>query len=702
MQVAATPPHRFFEWSLLGMLASSSVAIAVSGFLEAPIIAVAAAIAIRAARVCGWIRLPLPDRVFSAIAILLVGVWGLDYTYFSRDFLQSTLRLVGFLSAAMVIRARTSRDFFYVKLVALMQLVAAGVLSASLSYLLLFAIFAVFALAAQLSGEIRGNMEATEARQNAHVARAPAPRIASGLAILTGVVLVGILAIGAAMFLVLPRTATAALQTLGAGGVRIPGFSNEIRLGEIGRIRLTGTPVMHVRIDGPQANLGLKWRGSALSQFDGRRWFNEPGPVERIPVESGHIQPVERQQLWLPGRRISYEVQLKNVTSDVLFFAGIPESVGIEARIILRNAVDGYQLPRGSSRGVRYQVFRAYLPDDARPARRPGATLADADRLRYLQLPDLDPRVAKLARDVTAEQLSRFSMARSIERHLRSAYPSSMELPESESADPVAHFLFERKQGHCEYFASSMAVMLRTLGIPSRVATGFQSGTFNPMSGWHLVRSSDAHSWVEAFFDGVGWVTFDPTPPDPNSGAPSVWSRAGLYLDAADVFWQEWVVNYDLARQLTLVDRVGRPHTAISDWWPGWGGMGANWFHWRRMGIALACAACVLAAFWMAPIVWRWSSRRARERDLRTGKGSASDATLLYERMLEALRKRGVEKPGWMTPAEFVKCVPAEDAGIVGQLTGHYLAFRFGGCSDRAPQVLALVEELEGNRAATR
>ena len=81
-------------------------------------------------------------------------------------------------------------------------------------------------------------------------------------------------------------------------------------------------------------------------------------------------------------------------------------------------------------------------------------------------------------------------------------------------ADPLAYFLFERKKGHCEYFASSMAVMLRTLGIPSRVVTGFQSGVYNPMTGWQVIRASDAHSWVEAWIDGRGWTTFDPTPFD--------------------------------------------------------------------------------------------------------------------------------------------------------------------------------------------
>jgi len=78
-------------------------------------------------------------------------------------------------------------------------------------------------------------------------------------------------------------------------------------------------------------------------------------------------------------------------------------------------------------------------------------------------------------------------------------------------ADPLAYFLFTRKQGHCEYFASAMTVMLRTAGIPARLATGFQSGVYNPITDFWLVRASDAHAWVEAWIPGRGWTTFDPT-----------------------------------------------------------------------------------------------------------------------------------------------------------------------------------------------
>src|SRR5262249_44327080 len=147
--------------------------------------------------------------------------------------------------------------------------------------------------------------------------------------------------------------------------------------------------------------------------------------------------------------------------------------------------------------------------------------------------------------------------ARAIERGLRTTYGYTLQLPDRDIPDPLAYFLFTRKKGHCEYFASAMAVMLRSLGIPARLATGFQSGIYNSVSDLWLVRASDAHSWVEAWIPGRGWTTFAPTPPDPSArGGLSIFTSMALYLDAAETFWQQWVVTYDIARQGALAGRV--------------------------------------------------------------------------------------------------------------------------------------------------
>jgi len=174
-----------------------------------------------------------------------------------------------------------------------------------------------------------------------------------------------------------------------------------------------------------------------------------------------------------------------------------------------------------------------------------------------LQLPAIDRRIPDLARLFAAGAVTDLERVRAIERRLRTGYAYTLDLPARETADPLANFLFTRRKGHCEYFASAMAVMLRSIGIPARLATGFQSGIYNSVSELWLVRASDAHSWVEAWIPGRGWTTFDPTPPDPSlrSGLAFLTSLA-LYLDAGETFWQEWVVTYDIVRQGSLAGRV--------------------------------------------------------------------------------------------------------------------------------------------------
>ena len=131
-----------------------------------------------------------------------------------------------------------------------------------------------------------------------------------------------------------------------------------------------------------------------------------------------------------------------------------------------------------------------------------------------------------------------------------------------------------------------MAVMLREMGIPARVVTGFQSGTYNPMTGWHVIRASDAHSWVEAYLNHRGWTTFDPTPPDNRPRGTGLLARLALLGDAADTFWQEWVLNYNRDRQFDLALRLDSSGRSMSlGWLERWQRKRG-----RQPGIAVAAA----------------------------------------------------------------------------------------------------------------
>jgi hypothetical protein len=259
--------------------------------------------------------------------------------------------------------------------------------------------------------------------------------------------------------------------------------------------------------------------------------------------------------------------------------------------------------------------------------------------------------------------------------------------------------LFHRKKGHCEYFASAMAVMLRVVHIPSRVITGFQSGVYNPISGSQLIRTSDAHSWVEAWLPDRGWTTFDPTPADPNAHPLSAWTRLGFYADAIDVFWQDWVLNYNLERQLQLASRVGESGRHIGFNWnegPRWWN-GRDWSGLRNFAFVLlgAVALAFLGKF-LRRDGWRWWTTRQRMLQVQRGQGQASDATLLYQRMLKALRRRGIEKPIWLTPCEFARVLQEPELSLlVEDFTSAYNELRFGGNAEAAGKIVVLLERLE-------
>jgi transglutaminase-like putative cysteine protease len=697
-----SPPasvEQLFEFSLLGMVASGYLAVAGSGYLDLPTVALTvAALLLRFLIILGVVRLRLTNTVVNAVTLAYVGFYPLDYLFISRDFLPATVHLVFFLAIAKILTARTDRDYAYLKLIAFLELLAASLLSANLNFFLCLALFLVFAVATFSASEVRRS-----ASGPVRVVRAGQRRIPLRLSLMTLFITGGVLSMTFGLFFFLPRTARAAFGHLISQRYRLPGFSNEITLGQLGEIKLQSTPVMHVRFIHPETPLNLKWRGMALGQFDGRSWYNRSSvKEERLQVQPGGLVPLV-DEVRRPSRRIErleYEVHIKDIDSDTLFFAGVPEFININAPMIKRLPGGSYRLPFGSGSDLSY-VGYSYVERPGVESEVEVVPMPAALRLEYLELPRIDSRIPKLAADWVSGSKDPETEANAVERHLRKDYSYSLKLLQSEVRDPLAYFLFDRKAGHCEYFASAMAVMLRTLGIPSRVVTGFQSGIYNPISGWQVIRTSDAHSWVEAFLPRRGWTTYDPTPPDPNALQIGLMTRFGFYLDAAQTFWQEWVLNYDLDHQLVLATRVQQSSRA------------ANWIDSVNAGFqdarvrattflkrfgAPAAAVLIAAALVIiyGPALRKMWTTRQRLKRVQRGQVEQSDASLLYSRMLRILERKGIEKPAWVTANEFVRLMPASDLSpIVEDATALYYDLRFGGKCDAGPRMLALLEQLE-------
>src|SRR5471030_1932345 len=696
---AAISVERFFQFSLLGLVASGYLDVAGAGYLDIPTIALTAAgLLLRGLSIGGVLRLDISERATTLGTVGYTGFFLLDYFAISRDFLTATVHLVFFLAVIKVLTSKTSRDYLYTAAIAFLELLAAAILSASFNFFVFLALYLLCAIAALTSGEIRRSMN-----KSPSTARSGLSRFHPRLGLLSASVALGILALTAGLFFLLPRTAEAAFAHLISHRVFLPGFSNQVTLGEIGEIKTSSRTVMHIRIFNSQPLGGLKWRGSALTEFDGRRWSNAPRVRTPIRIENGHVDLRPTDGL-PPGRSISYHVDLGAFETDALFFAGIPENLDLHSPSLYRTDTGSYRLGHPTPQGFHYDAYSLLeeLPERA-PLIYPPPVLPLAARNQYLQLPPLDRRVAELARTLTANRATALERARAIERHLRTAYGYTLELPDKETPDPLANFLFQRKKGYCEYFASAMAVMLRTVGIPSRLATGFQSGVYNPVSDLWLVRASDAHSWVEAWIPGHGWTTFDPTPPDPNPNTFALLAEVALYLDAAETFWREWVVTYDLSRQGTLAYRMeqGARRMGIR-WYDDLLALRSGWNSFvlaptRRFGSwVLAGLAAGMLTWLLGPPVFRLLQVRRQVERVRRGQASMADATLLYELMLHILKRRGYQKPAWFTPAEFAASLPRTELGAsVEEFTATYNTLRFGGRTEVAPRLSVLLDELE-------
>ena len=324
----------------------------------------------------------------------------------------------------------------------------------------------------------------------------------------------------------------------------------------------------------------------------------------------------------------------------------------------------------------------------------------------YLQLPALDPRIPRLAAQISGSASNNYDKTVAVETYLKTHYGYTLQLLRSPVADPLANFLFERKQGHCEYFASSMAVMLRTLHIPSRIVNGFRSDEFNDVTGNYVVRAKNAHSWVEAYFPGYGWITFDPTPGG-EIGTPEGWDRAMLYLDAAESFWREWVISYDFSHQYILAKATvsgTRSSWERTRMWSrlryarllGWVRRSqrsaeqapARWF-----GAGLATGVLLLLLGNAARIAKMIRARRLQAHPERSPDQAAA---MWYERMARYLARRGVKKSSAQTAQEFVRVIEDEKLRTrVGRFTDAYESARFGNSSDDAQRLPELYEEVE-------
>jgi transglutaminase-like putative cysteine protease len=515
-----------------------------------------------------------------------------------------------------------------------------------------------------------------------------------------------ILLFTALLFLLFPRVELSFMQLTRSQKTRMIGFDDHVDLGGVGELRANSTVALYADIPGlpepPPDRIALHLRGTAFDTFDGKSWSRSNAdwkPVDR-PRE-----PILLERPGDPARDRLLRFDLDPYDPPMLFLPQNAVAISVRARSEMANFSQPLRIERGpegqlryratTERGIHYEVWVSQSPTPLR-------ALPFEDRSRYLKLPPLPPRIAALAQSWTEGKSSPFDRAAAIERHLRTDYRYDLASPSGAAPAPLDHFLFESRRGHCEYYSSAMAVMLRQIGIPSRNVTGYVGGQYNRFSKNYVVRQRDAHSWVEAFLEGIGWVTFDPTPPA--FSAPRNEQGVGPLLrdalDASNQRWDRYIVRYDIRRQLSLLERFENASNQAS------AGPGLP-----RPRHLLALAVGLLVLLGVFTLLRRRRPVRPRTRAATDSPVPAPGALLavqLYEALENAMSLQGLGRPQGVPPLQHAQSSAVQKhplGGEILELTRRYQELRFGGASlpeEQRRDIELRIKQLRAYRTAPR
>ncbi len=411
---------------------------------------------------------------------------------------------------------------------------------------------------------------------------------------------------------------------------------------------LTEQVIMTVQMDDPEPGApefwsDYRWRGPTYAIYTGRGWDNPP------PEEIKRLAAGETWLKTMPADR-------RPLRQEMRFLAGRPywlyaEGEPVAADIGSRAFLLGPENLMGMTANVRHYTVLSQAPTfDADNLRHAPADYPPALAI-YLQLPETTPqRIYDLAARITADATNPYDQAIAIQNYLRTTYPYTLDVPMPPAGrDAVDYFLFDLRKGYCDYYASAMVVMARSLGVPARLAVGYAPGEYDARKDRLVVREKDAHSWPELYFPGYGWIPFEPT-----AARPLFQPQAGL-------------------RRTQEENKLDVEATMRSLRWRAALQGAVRWGSWL-----LAWLVIVLGGRWL----WReWRLRRRAENPWQ----------LVWLRLERASPGFGVIPAPWLTPRELAQ---AWSQTLAARYPDHPAA------SALADAILALAEGVEARAYA--
>jgi hypothetical protein len=412
-------------------------------------------------------------------------------------------------------------------------------------------------------------------------------------------------------------------------------------------------------------------------------------------------------------------VYLEPIDSTVLFALARPVAVQGNFKTLVADSEDAMNLPSVGFERSTYKVYSDTTLPNEKQLRLDNGNYS-ANEYRYLELPEnLDNRIAQRSAQLIENAKNRYDKAKIIESYLQNNFGYTLEM-KSGGEQPLADFLFNIREGHCEYFATAMAVMLRTQGVATRIVNGFQEGEYNETVGVYVVRQKNAHSWVEVYFPETNsWIPFDPTPfvgQNDGTTARSVLGRFDSYVQALETFWIQYFVAYDNQEQRSLFRTVKNTFAdyqaktshwlndfqkQFSVWWKQ--ARGDNGFTTSAKAIGYGAAYLSAGIFGILLLIWLYCKiiKLAVWQRLFDWTKRKNETTIIefYEQMQKVLAGRGFTRAAHQTPLEFAFALNMPEAV---KITEKYNLVRFGEknlSNDEAREIENWLENLKSNSA---
>lgn len=669
-------------------------------------------------------HMTVPPRLWNVLLIGAFLFFLVDLTGISGDLLPAGIHFLTMLLTLKLLALHQRGDHRHLFAISLMAILASAALTTEIWYVPIFMLYlltTVWTLLLYHLCDAGLGVSAPENASSAHLAHGDRPRgIRARFFWLTNGIAVLAFGLTVAIFFLLPRIGAGMWQKTGGEALRTTGFSERVDLGTIGAIKEDPQIVMRVALPQPrQARRDrLYLRGVAYDRYNGRSW-NTGSPRRRNQggTDDGifSLLPIGSRLSEALSEPIIQDILLESLDTAALFSVPIAVTVTGEFPGLQTDSMGAIFLPFVSSARTRYSVTSReplLLPVE-QTAQKLDYPRGIQDR--YLQLPELTSQVADLSRSVTRDAATPYERIMAIHRHLLRSYRYSLDVETASSAHPLEDFLFTRKTGYCEHYATAMVVLLRTIGIPARLVTGFLATEWNEFGNYFTVRQRDAHAWVEVFFPRSGWITFDPTPATGAGAIRSRWEALSRFSESLRLHWDRVFIRYSVRDQLAMVQGVREGGDAARDWVRRWitrmsvpavsilqtltGLVQGVAFGYRVLYVVLAVLGMAFVVLLVRDRLGLWMATH-----LPSSRKHPAIAQL-YRRMLGILERQGMHKPSSTTPGEFVHEVERkwQAAGpLVSDITACYCRGRFGGRRLSSVELAHVTEQITRLRRLAR